>query len=519
MTLVPEVGTDWILGSTNIDEDLHYSSYFLRAATGNFGKDRTRYESLVSVYKSTTEHYFVRVTEAEIIARREIELVLTDSSDLGARLFELQDRIKGLERFGRKFSSVSHGGFNSRSDGVDFYRENDKRLRRLYALARVPEVLDRGKPWMTNYLREYVGRRVSEDPNSEVVTQVFLNHVLPRQPAMSVRRLLRRKDYDLLVRSVSESDLSNEDIEEISRSPGLAHQFMDPDSLSRIKILSEEISYLSYHGYTRRTLPTFDEFLQRFVQEVVRARRLGDLTVGLPAQLREGSKLPNFEPDPPHVMLFNMYRRISDLKLRRRMAQLRLFPALDDFLRFAAEFMGIRERALRFALPEELIGLLACPSRSLLNELVERSRGCVVAWDITGWRIETQPEALGRWTEHAAQVEDGPGGTDLQGEPVYPGIVRARCVLADRGSVSPGNRFDAESFVLVSEATELDMLDVMLSASAIVTARGGVTSHAATICRELGIPAVVGVRGVTDRVRPGMILEVDGGRGTVSIVG
>jgi phosphotransferase system enzyme I (PtsI) len=50
---------------------------------------------------------------------------------------------------------------------------------------------------------------------------------------------------------------------------------------------------------------------------------------------------------------------------------------------------------------------------------------------------------------------------------------------------------------------------------AVVTELGGRTSHASIIARALGVPAVVGVRGILDAVKSGDELLVDGGSGEV----
>jgi pyruvate,water dikinase len=42
-------------------------------------------------------------------------------------------------------------------------------------------------------------------------------------------------------------------------------------------------------------------------------------------------------------------------------------------------------------------------------------------------------------------------------------------------------------------------------------------SHAATVAREYGIPAVVAVRGATIRIRDGDLVTLDGSAGTVRI--
>ena len=55
-------------------------------------------------------------------------------------------------------------------------------------------------------------------------------------------------------------------------------------------------------------------------------------------------------------------------------------------------------------------------------------------------------------------------------------------------------------------------------AGAVVMERGGPLTHAAIDARELGIPAVLGVRGVVDAVTNGTELRVDGDAATVEVV-
>ena len=54
--------------------------------------------------------------------------------------------------------------------------------------------------------------------------------------------------------------------------------------------------------------------------------------------------------------------------------------------------------------------------------------------------------------------------------------------------------------VLVAETTTPDWEPVMKKAAAIVTNRGGRTCHAAIVARELGIPAIVGAEGATEKL-------------------
>jgi pyruvate,water dikinase len=62
--------------------------------------------------------------------------------------------------------------------------------------------------------------------------------------------------------------------------------------------------------------------------------------------------------------------------------------------------------------------------------------------------------------------------------------------------------------ILVTETTDPDWEPIMKTASAIVTDRGGRTSHAAIVARELGIPAVVGTGRATTLLTAGETITV-----------
>lgn len=72
--------------------------------------------------------------------------------------------------------------------------------------------------------------------------------------------------------------------------------------------------------------------------------------------------------------------------------------------------------------------------------------------------------------------------------------------------------------VLVADRTDPDWEPVMRRAAAVVTRRGGRTSHAAIVSRELGLPAVVGVEEGVDRLRDGATCTVACVGGEVGVV-
>ena len=72
--------------------------------------------------------------------------------------------------------------------------------------------------------------------------------------------------------------------------------------------------------------------------------------------------------------------------------------------------------------------------------------------------------------------------------------------------------------VIITSATSPAWNTVLVHAGALVTANGGLVSHAAVIARELGIPAVIGDTTACARLRTGCVVTVDPIRATVIAV-
>ncbi|MFC7068185.1 phosphoenolpyruvate synthase [Halobaculum lipolyticum] len=73
----------------------------------------------------------------------------------------------------------------------------------------------------------------------------------------------------------------------------------------------------------------------------------------------------------------------------------------------------------------------------------------------------------------------------------------------------------AEGDIIVTEMTMPDMVPAMKRAVGIVTDEGGMTSHAAIVSRELGVPAVVGTGSATNALSDGQTVTIDGDKGTI----
>ena len=131
----------------------------------------------------------------------------------------------------------------------------------------------------------------------------------------------------------------------------------------------------------------------------------------------------------------------------------------------------------------------------------------IVLWGVTN-------KSLADWSA-VQEVKDADSITELKGFAGSPGIVEGRArvckTVAEVGQLQEGE-------ILVAPTTSPSWAPAFAKIKACVTDVGGVMSHAAIVCREYGLPAVVGTGHATKIIKSGMMLRVDGSSGVISIV-
>lgn len=103
----------------------------------------------------------------------------------------------------------------------------------------------------------------------------------------------------------------------------------------------------------------------------------------------------------------------------------------------------------------------------------------------------------------------------LRGNGISPGVVAAEV----RGIRSPAEyeRFTSGA-VLVAPATDPNWTPLFARAVGVLVELGGALSHAGIVAREYGIPCVANIPGVTQLLRDGDVVRLDGSSGEVTVV-
>ncbi len=130
--------------------------------------------------------------------------------------------------------------------------------------------------------------------------------------------------------------------------------------------------------------------------------------------------------------------------------------------------------------------------------------------------VQTRPvttiHSLNAKTKLVTYKNEGQPKVLLRGDPASPGIATGPVrIISNAGQINKILRGE----VLVAPQTNPDFVAGMKKAVAIVTDKGGRTSHAAIVSRELGIPAVVGTGNATKILKTGNIVSVNGLKGEI----
>jgi pyruvate,water dikinase len=119
-------------------------------------------------------------------------------------------------------------------------------------------------------------------------------------------------------------------------------------------------------------------------------------------------------------------------------------------------------------------------------------------------------DSRGKIFRKILKAEEG----DIVGMAVSPGVIRGKAkVLA-----SPYEKPLEPGEILVTVATEPSWTPIFVNASGVVLEVGGGLQHGAIIAREYGLPCVSGLPGITEIIKDGDLLEVDGTNGILKII-
>jgi phosphohistidine swiveling domain-containing protein len=197
---------------------------------------------------------------------------------------------------------------------------------------------------------------------------------------------------------------------------------------------------------------------------------------------------------------------------RKRLNLIELY-ALDILLEAISKRIKIPLAELKYLIPGEVEN--AIKGKVNIEEINRRKGIYVIKYSLKKFDILTGEKAEKLAYSKFRGKQDLEGIKEIIGMPASPGIVsgKARIIKSPKliNLVEKGD-------ILVTTMTSPDFLPAMKKAAAIITDEGGITSHAAIVSRELGIPCIIGTKIATKVLKDGQLVEVNANHGWVKII-
>lgn len=197
----------------------------------------------------------------------------------------------------------------------------------------------------------------------------------------------------------------------------------------------------------------------------------------------------------------------------RKELMMKCFCYLDLLMGEIGKRCGYTIEETRWCSPREVRDI--CEGKKVNKELLhKRMDYCIVYIGLDGEKIMIGDEAK-NYEEKELKEEQEEAIDSIKGIAASMGRITARAnIVLDAKNITKMKKGD----VLVTTMTRPDFVPVMKKAAAVVTDQGGITSHAAIVSRELGIPCIVGTKVATKVIKDGDLIEVNANHGVVKVV-
>ncbi len=246
---------------------------------------------------------------------------------------------------------------------------------------------------------------------------------------------------------------------------------------------------------------------EEFYSHVSEFRKIGKAT-----SITHEEILNEVNPSEKEKQILEIVKSLSYLKdLKDDFRRQGIFYAQRLFEEIASR-AGLNLRQISYATEEEITDFLDSSKEIPKGKVEEREKGFAIYFDKeksvqckSGKDVEAALNELG-----IALFEEF--SEEIRGSPASAGKAKGVVVIvrgvSDLNKVKKGD-------ILVAVTTHPDYVPAMQKAAAIITDEGGITSHAAIVARELGLPCIVGAKSATKSLKDGDKVEIDAETGII----
>lgn len=476
------------------DIDFQFSQIWLSSFVNNIDKTiGISYKKILCVYdRGYNLKFYYGEKDSELISKIILQKIIHEKFGkiinknirrVADKLFEASKKITPMF-----LKSLSNAKLR------DFYKKLDDIHTEFYTWCWLPNAVDMFHAHLTNYLKQLLAQHVKteEKINAALVALSFSEEKsFVQEELESLLKIASHKKEHPQDKTVFEKMLAKHHADFFY----LKHLWIGKDGVSTID---------EYRQAIRKIIAECDPM-------VMLSQEHKKWLVG--KQLR-GTYEKRLNLSQKEKELFRTYAEFAFTKAYRRRIQLYWAYKMDFIFQELAKRLQISFIEVRFLLPDEVEeGLTNGLSSALKKEIHSRTQHCVYYAEKNRDIVAVGDECAA--FEQTIVDEVSQNLTEFTGQVACVGKVQGIAKIVntpkDIQKIQQGD-------VLISIATNPDILPAMKKASAFVTEQGGITSHAAIVAREMQKPCIIGTKIATKVLKDGDLVEVDADKGVVRVL-
>jgi phosphohistidine swiveling domain-containing protein len=527
-------GDKWMFAEEIPDMDFYFSQIWLTCFINEFNEPGGRaFNKMLAIYEDYHLWFYYGENDSKDVGDHLVNRFLNEDSFVEEVNKNIVKTSDDLREFSEKLPERNIDLMSNESLWK-IYEEHDRLHTIYYQWGWIPVAADMFHNNFTEKLKGYLREiNVSEDKINEylvILTQPTKKSLIQIEKeellelALEIKKDNFHKNLFIeLYRKFKEQDATKhgykthtkEYEEQLERKVSCLIIDIKPKILRKIKNYYEKYFYVN-HMWVGNVL-NFEYYLKELVKLI---GNHSDVEKSLSEEVKEfeeslkqrANLIKKLEINDKWKNIFKGFGDFMVTKIYRRYAQIYALYKMEFILKEIASRYNLSLKQVRFMLPKEVKDMLF-NDKVNLEELNERSKFCVEYAEkgkeivFTGVKAKELAEEVRK--VEISDVKELKGQVGCVGK--ARGIVKQIFRPADMDKMNKGD-------ILVSIATDPDIVSAMKKAGAIVTEQGGVTSHAAIVSRELKIPCVIGTKIATSVLKDGMEVEVDANKGIVRIL-
>jgi len=488
----------WMLAEDIPDSDIFFFQIPFSCFTNETSYDFIeKYSKVIATFERfRMQFYFGKKNSFEV--GESILNALLEHDDFGDNLNKnIVDWSYKLINFAEKVKTLPIKKYSNK-ELWDLYKEHDDVHTKLYTYGWLPVSVDMFHNNLTNYFKKYLSSICN---NKERIEEIFITLTTPTENS-----ILNQEQNDFFSIYLKNKNFFD--------------QYKKEDSIpNQTKAVIEDHAkkwgHLGYIYVGNASPFGVDHYVKELIDVArsnVDVRKIkNELEQQQKNTRRDQEKIySELKIDIKHQNLFETASQFALTKLIRRHAQLFDLCVMHKYLLSEISLrLDLTRYQVQFMLKEEVRDALL--KNKLDKEvLVKRLKSCVYYTEEGFEKVYVDDEA--KKINKQLEIKIDKNIQELKGQSARPGkasgVVKIIIRAHDMDKMNQGD-------ILVSIATDPDIVPAMKKAGAIVTEQGGITSHAAIVSRELGIPCVIGTKIATKIFNDGDRVEVDATKGIV----